>query len=49
MVFCNVEIGLLDDLKGKKVCVFGCMIVKFLEVLGVEGVNVGFGEVLGVL
>lgn len=49
VVFCNAEIGSLDDLKGKKVRASGRMTAKFLEALGAEGVNVGFGEVPGAL
>jgi len=49
VVFCNTEIASLDDLKGKKVRASGRMTAKFLEALGAEGVNVGFGEVPGAL
>jgi TRAP-type C4-dicarboxylate transport system substrate-binding protein len=49
VVFCNAEISSLDDLKGKKVRASGRMTAKFLEALGAEGVNVGFGEVPGAL
>lgn len=49
IVFCCGQIMLLDDLKGKKVCGLGCMIIKFFEVLGVEGINIVFFEVLGLL
>ncbi len=49
VVFCNADIGSLDDLKGKKVRASGRMTAKFLEALGAEGVNVGFGEVPGAL
>lgn len=49
VVFCNAEIGSLDDLKGKKIRASGRMTAKFLEALGAEGVNVGFGEVPGAL
>ncbi len=49
VVFCNAEIASLDDLKGKKVRASGRMTAKFLEALGAEGVNVGFGEVPGAL
>ena len=34
VVFCNAEIGSLDDLKGKKVRASGRMTAKFLEALG---------------
>ncbi|MES0810929.1 TRAP transporter substrate-binding protein [Roseibium sp. SCPC15] len=49
VVFCNGEIGSLDDLKGKKIRASGRMTAKFLEALGAEGVNVSFGEVPGAL
>lgn len=49
VVFCNAEIGSLDDLQGKKVRASGRMTAKFLEALGAEGVNIGFGEVPGAL
>jgi TRAP-type C4-dicarboxylate transport system substrate-binding protein len=49
VVFCNADINSLDDLKGKKVRASGRMTAKFLEALGAEGVNVGFGEVPGAL
>ncbi|GGB41656.1 transporter [Roseibium aquae] len=49
VVFCNTEIGSLDDLQGKKVRASGRMTAKFLEALGAEGVNIGFGEVPGAL
>ncbi|MEP2707650.1 MAG: TRAP transporter substrate-binding protein [Roseibium sp.] len=49
VVFCNAEIGSLDDLKGKKIRASGRMTAKFLEALGAEGVNVSFGEVPGAL
>ncbi len=49
VVFCNAEIGSLDALKGKKIRASGRMTAKFLEALGAEGVNVGFGEVPGAL
>lgn len=49
VVFCNADIQSLDDLKGKKVRASGRMTAKFLEALGAEGVNVGFGEVPGAL
>jgi TRAP-type C4-dicarboxylate transport system substrate-binding protein len=49
VVFCNAEISSLDDLKGKKIRASGRMTAKFLEALGAEGVNVGFGEVPGAL
>ncbi|WP_299817581.1 TRAP transporter substrate-binding protein [uncultured Roseibium sp.] len=49
VVFCNADITSLDDLKGKKVRASGRMTAKFLEALGAEGVNVGFGEVPGAL
>jgi TRAP-type C4-dicarboxylate transport system substrate-binding protein len=49
VVFCNAEIGGLDDLRGLKVRASGRMTAKFLEALGAEGVNVSFSEVPGAL
>jgi len=49
VVFCNAEIGGLDDLAGLKVRASGRMTAKFLEALGAEGVNVSFSEVPGAL
>ncbi|KIT17978.1 TRAP transporter substrate-binding protein [Jannaschia aquimarina] len=49
VVFCNAEIGGLDDLEGLKVRASGRMTALFLEALGAEGVNVGFAEVPGAL
>ncbi|MTI43124.1 TRAP-type C4-dicarboxylate transport system substrate-binding protein [Roseibium hamelinense] len=49
VVFCNAEIGSLDDLQGKKVRASGRMTAIFLEALGAEGVNVSFSEVPGAL
>ncbi len=49
VVFCNAEIGGLDDLSGLKVRASGRMTAKFLEALGAEGVNVSFSEVPGAL
>ena len=49
VVFCNAEIGGLDDLQGLKVRASGRMTAKFLEALGAEGVNVSFSEVPGAL
>ncbi|APX90964.1 C4-dicarboxylate ABC transporter substrate-binding protein [Brevirhabdus pacifica] len=49
VVFCNAEIGSLEDLKGKKVRASGRMTAKLLDALGAEGVNVSFGEVPGAL
>jgi len=49
VVFCNAEIGGLDDLQGLKIRASGRMTAKFLEALGAEGVNVGFSEVPGAL
>ena len=49
VVFCNAEIGGLDDLTGLKIRASGRMTAKFLEALGAEGVNVSFGEVPGAL
>ena len=49
VVFCNAEIGGLDDLAGLKIRASGRMTAKFLEALGAEGVNVSFAEVPGAL
>ena len=49
VVFCNHEIGGLDDLQGLKVRASGRMTAKLLEALGAEGVNVSFSEVPGAL
>ncbi len=49
VVFCNAEIGSLDDMKGLKVRASGRMTAKLLEALGAEGVNVSFSEVPGAL
>lgn len=49
VVFCNAEIGGLDDLQGLKVRASGRMTAKLLEALGAEGVNVSFSEVPGAL
>ncbi|MCA1775433.1 MAG: TRAP transporter substrate-binding protein [Loktanella sp.] len=49
VVFCNTEVGSLDDLEGKKVRASGRMTAKFLEALGAEGINVSFAEVPGAL
>ncbi len=49
VVFCNVEIGSLADLKGKKIRASGRMTGKLLEALGAEAVSIGFGEVPGAL
>lgn len=49
IVFCNAPITGLDDLRGLKVRGSGRMTQIFLEALGAESVNVGFGEVPGAL
>lgn len=49
VVFCNTEIGGLEDLQGKKIRASGRLTGKLLEALGAEAVNVGFGEVPGAL
>ncbi|MGX1495464.1 TRAP-type C4-dicarboxylate transport system substrate-binding protein [Labrenzia sp. MBR-25] len=49
VVFCNAEVGSLDDLKGKKIRASGRMTAKFLEALGAEGITVAFSEVPGAL
>ena len=49
IVFCNTEVGGLDDMRGLKIRGSGRMTAQFLEALGAEGVNVDFGEVPGAL
>jgi TRAP-type C4-dicarboxylate transport system substrate-binding protein len=49
IVFCNAPISSLEDLRGLKVRGSGRMTAIFLEALGAESVNVGFGEVPGAL
>jgi TRAP-type C4-dicarboxylate transport system substrate-binding protein len=49
VVFCNAEVGSLDDLKGRKIRASGRMTAKFLEALGAEGITVAFSEVPGAL
>ncbi|WP_298821968.1 TRAP transporter substrate-binding protein [uncultured Roseibium sp.] len=49
VVFCNAEVGSLDDLKGLKIRASGRMTAKFLEALGAEGITVSFSEVPGAL
>jgi len=49
VVFCNAEVGSLDDLKDKKIRASGRMTAKFLEALGAEGITVAFSEVPGAL
>ena len=49
IVFCRGEVNSLADLQGKRVRGSGRMTTQFLEALGAEGVNIGFGEVPGAL
>lgn len=49
VVFCNAEVGSLEDLKGKKIRASGRMTGKLLEALGAEAVSISFGEVPGAL
>lgn len=49
IVFCNAEIGTLDDLAGKKIRGSGRMTSLFLEALGAEGITLAFSEVPGAL
>lgn len=49
VVFCNAEIGGLQDLQGQKVRASGRMTAIFLEELGAEGVTMAFSEVPGAL
>ncbi len=49
IVFCNGEVNSLSDLEGLRVRGSGRMTTQFLEALGAEGVNIGFGEVPGAL
>lgn len=49
VVFCRDEVTSLADLEGKRVRGSGRMTTQFLEALGAEGVNIGFGEVPGAL
>lgn len=49
VVFCNAEIGSLEDLKGLKIRASGRMTGKLLEALGAEAVSISFGEVPGAL
>ena len=49
VVFCNAEIGGLEDLEGLKIRGSGRMTTKFLEALGAEGINLSFSEVPGAL
>ena len=47
VVFCDAEIGGLDDLEGLKARASGRMTAEFLEALGAEGVDVSFAEAPG--
>lgn len=49
VVFCNADIGSLEDLKDKKIRASGRMTGKLLEALGAEAVSISFGEVPGAL
>ncbi|ABD55486.1 TRAP transporter substrate-binding protein [Jannaschia sp. CCS1] len=49
VVFCNAEIGGLEDLEGLQIRASGRMTALLLEALGAEGVNVSFSEVPGAL
>lgn len=49
IVFCRDEVAGLEDLADRRVRGSGRMTTQFLEALGAEGVNIGFGEVPGAL
>ncbi|MCC5977862.1 MAG: TRAP transporter substrate-binding protein [Salinarimonas sp.] len=49
IVFCRDEVSSLADMQGLRVRGSGRMTTQFLEALGAEGVNIGFGEVPGAL
>jgi len=49
MVFCNADIGGLDDLAGKKIRTSGRAAAEFVEALGAEGITLSFSEVPGAL
>ncbi len=49
IVFCRDEVAGLADLEDRRVRGSGRMTTQFLEALGAEGVNIGFGEVPGAL
>ena len=49
VVFCKGEVSSLSDLSGLKVRASGRMTAKFLDALGAQSVNIGFGEVPGAL
>ncbi len=49
MVFCNAEIGGLDDLEGMTVRASGRSTAEFIEAIGAEGVTLAFSEVAGAL
>ncbi|MGX9417673.1 TRAP transporter substrate-binding protein [Vibrio sp. WJH972] len=49
VIFCKTPIESLDGLAGQKVRASGRMTAKFLEALGAQSVNIGFGEVPGAL
>ncbi|MBJ7536109.1 TRAP transporter substrate-binding protein [Marinomonas transparens] len=49
VVFCKAPVSSLDDLSGLKIRASGRMTAKFLDALGAQSVNIGFGEVPGAL
>lgn len=49
VIFCKTPVESLDGLVGQKVRASGRMTAKFLEALGAQSVNIGFGEVPGAL
>lgn len=49
IVFCRDAVTSLADLRDRRVRGSGRMTTQFLEALGAEGVNIGFGEVPGAL
>ncbi|NWO04581.1 MAG: TRAP transporter substrate-binding protein [Alteromonadaceae bacterium] len=49
VVFCNTDIGGLEDLKGKKVRASGRTTAEFLQAIGAEGITLNYSEVPGAL
>ncbi|GAA0826667.1 TRAP transporter substrate-binding protein [Marinomonas arenicola] len=49
VVFCKAPVSSLADLAGLKIRASGRMTAKFLDALGAQSVNIGFGEVPGAL
>ena len=49
MLWCNVEIKSIDDLKGKKIRVYATTLGDFVEGVGGSSVTVGFAEVIPAL